>query len=207
MAAGVGEGKNIDNVIRGYKVLASNLSFERSICSHMLFPFACNSFHFVLDTGKAALHNPNVSEEAKKHAEQELNRLEGQKYPTQEQHVELPDMSGKNVDNVLRAYKVRILRSDNWLILKAASHNPNNSEEAREHARLVVQELEEYQRQPHYQPHIYPEPNLVGKDLDHVIRGYKVLLFLPGNDTLGSFSQSARFPRSSTACCGDGSEA
>lgn len=51
------------------------------------------------------MHNPNISAEGKHHAAQELRRLEKQQHH-ETQPVDFPDLKGKNIENVIRGYKV-----------------------------------------------------------------------------------------------------
>ncbi|EEP76909.1 predicted protein [Uncinocarpus reesii 1704] len=67
---------------------------------------------------KAAMHNPNVSEQAKKHSEQALHDIEGTGQPEQLQEA---GEEGKDPGNVARG-------------LKAATHNPRVSQRAKEEA-------------------------------------------------------------------------
>ncbi|WRT67671.1 uncharacterized protein IL334_004643 [Kwoniella shivajii] len=69
--------------------------------------------HRVLGGYKAALHNPNVSEEAKQHAKEVLGQTE--------------DKDDEHEHRVLGGYK-------------AALHNPNVSADAKEHAKEVLKE-------------------------------------------------------------------
>jgi len=72
---------------------------------------------------KAAMANPNVSEEAKKHSKQVLEEMEG--------HSEHPerDDEGKHVGNVIGGHK-------------ATLKNPNVSEGAKEHSRQVLEDMD-----------------------------------------------------------------
>ncbi|KAG8932113.1 hypothetical protein FRC02_001669 [Tulasnella sp. 418] len=69
---------------------------------------------------KAALKNPNVSEEAKEHSQQVLDQL-------QESGEYTDPQDNKNKGNVIGGYK-------------ATLSNPNTSEDAKEHAREVLEE-------------------------------------------------------------------
>ena len=72
---------------------------------------------------KAAMHNPNVSEEAKEHSRQVLEEdLQGGDVDMSER--------GKDPGNVARG-------------LKAATHNPNVSEEAKRSAEERLEDMEQ----------------------------------------------------------------
>jgi hypothetical protein len=115
-------GKDIDNVIRGYKVRC---------VPRKTHPF------------KAAAHNPHNSEEARLHAMEMVRKLEAQKSEGGQEDLDV-DLAGKNIGNVIGGYKVR-LRFSVHLILQAAAHNPNVSLEAKMHAQHVVDVLEHKQ--------------------------------------------------------------
>ncbi|KAG2153665.1 Conidiation protein 6-domain-containing protein [Suillus bovinus] len=72
---------------------------------------------------KAAVHNPNVSEEAKENA---MKRLEEMGQVSRTHHA--------NADKGYSAHEKHVLRG-----YKAATSNPNVSEEAKQHAREVLE--------------------------------------------------------------------
>jgi len=74
---------------------------------------------------KAALKNPNVSDEAKEHSQRVLEEMES--------HGELPEQNrgydeGKNIGNVIGGHK-------------AATKNPNVSEEAKENSKQFLEDI------------------------------------------------------------------
>eukprot|EP01126_Amoeba_proteus_P042721 TRINITY_DN4654_c0_g3_i2.p2 TRINITY_DN4654_c0_g3~~TRINITY_DN4654_c0_g3_i2.p2 ORF type:complete len:122 (+),score=45.92 TRINITY_DN4654_c0_g3_i2:776-1141(+) len=79
---------------------------------------------------KAALHNPNVSIEAKKHANEMLEKLEGTLYSGSERDEDPDvDLQGKDIGHVIGGYK-------------ASLHNPHVSQQAKEHAVHVLDVLD-----------------------------------------------------------------
>ncbi|ODQ56120.1 conidiation-specific protein 6 [Saitoella complicata NRRL Y-17804] len=73
---------------------------------------------------KATLNNPNVSDEAKQHAQEMLDSGDFESAPSSSKH----DDSMKNTGNVIGGYK-------------ATLNNPNVSDEAKEHAQEKLDEL------------------------------------------------------------------
>ncbi|KAF9003379.1 Conidiation protein 6-domain-containing protein [Cyathus striatus] len=76
---------------------------------------------------KAAAHNPRVSDEAKQNVQQRLQEM-GESTESSGQKSQQPsEIGGKDASNVLRGHK-------------AAMHNPNVSEEAKEHSEQVLKD-------------------------------------------------------------------
>eukprot|EP01126_Amoeba_proteus_P042720 TRINITY_DN4654_c0_g3_i1.p2 TRINITY_DN4654_c0_g3~~TRINITY_DN4654_c0_g3_i1.p2 ORF type:complete len:117 (+),score=30.77 TRINITY_DN4654_c0_g3_i1:256-606(+) len=103
---------------------------------------------------KAALHNPNVSLDAKIHAQKMIDELQ----------QEAIDLEGKDIGHVIGGYK-------------ATLHNPNMSIAAKKHALEMLERLDTL----HYveknrsdSDYMDEEVDLQGKDVGHVIGGYKV---------------------------------
>ncbi|TFK82559.1 hypothetical protein K466DRAFT_500097 [Polyporus arcularius HHB13444] len=70
---------------------------------------------------KAAIHNPNVSDEARERAQERLEQVSG----ASATHTGGVDAAGHETNRVIGGYK-------------ATLHNPNVSEEAKQHAREVL---------------------------------------------------------------------
>ncbi|KAI0666711.1 hypothetical protein C8Q78DRAFT_994779 [Trametes maxima] len=112
---------------------------------------------------KAAIHNPNVSEEAKERAQERLQGMGTTTSATQERDtgsypVGSTDEAGHETNRVLGGYK-------------ATLHNPNTSEGAKQHAREIL-EADGYQ---------FERPEGVTED-EHQVRvnaGYKAALNNP----------------------------
>ncbi|KAI0741475.1 Conidiation protein 6-domain-containing protein [Daedaleopsis nitida] len=80
---------------------------------------------------KAAIHNPNVSEQAKERAQDRLENMNAS-IPTERDSafpVGTTDTNGHEINRVLGGYK-------------ATLHNPNVSSQAKEHAREVLGEVD-----------------------------------------------------------------
>ncbi|KAI0323878.1 hypothetical protein GY45DRAFT_1399012 [Cubamyces sp. BRFM 1775] len=76
---------------------------------------------------KAAVHNPNVSEEVKERAQERLAQMGASAQETSRGHaVGSTDGAGHETNRVLGGYK-------------ATLHNPRTSEEAKRHAREILE--------------------------------------------------------------------
>ncbi|OJJ33261.1 hypothetical protein ASPWEDRAFT_174677 [Aspergillus wentii DTO 134E9] len=76
---------------------------------------------------KATLKNPNVSNQAKKHAKEELDKYESDQSSSEEET--------RHTGNVKRG-------------LKAAMHNPNNTDVGKKQARDKLEKMGEHPEQP-----------------------------------------------------------
>eukprot|EP01118_Nematostelium_gracile_P020517 TRINITY_DN996_c0_g1_i1.p1 TRINITY_DN996_c0_g1~~TRINITY_DN996_c0_g1_i1.p1 ORF type:complete len:162 (+),score=44.41 TRINITY_DN996_c0_g1_i1:53-538(+) len=109
---------------------------------------------------KAAMHNPNVSEEAKEHAKEFLEDHGVFEPSSTDQHFEAPSFAGKHKTNVIAGYKSTL-------------HNPNVSEEAKDNARHVLNGLGVEFDDPS------PPMDFGDKNPANVLRGYKSTLHNP----------------------------
>jgi len=127
---------------------------------------------------KATLHNENSSEEAKEHARKMLEQLGEDETPKadQEKEFDLHDqLKGKHKGNVIGGYK-------------ATLHNDKSTEEAKEHAKEVLEEMgvdpeekaeKKNRSEPGYEKgdnETIDEMDLIDKDNKRVIGGYKATL-------------------------------
>eukprot|EP01119_Soliformovum_irregulare_P026031 TRINITY_DN97_c0_g1_i1.p1 TRINITY_DN97_c0_g1~~TRINITY_DN97_c0_g1_i1.p1 ORF type:complete len:514 (-),score=204.17 TRINITY_DN97_c0_g1_i1:56-1597(-) len=122
---------------------------------------------------RATLHNPNSSEEAKDHARKILKEMgvdpEGHadsqhQYASKEELAQ--DALGKNPGNVIGGYR-------------ATLHNPNSSEEAKEHAEELLQEMgvdPEGHADPKKSQSYAKHASTAGKNKGNVIGGYRATL-------------------------------
>jgi len=132
---------------------------------------------------KATLKNPNASEEAKEHARSALEALGEDETPKADQDKEFDlkeSLEGKHKGNVIGGYK-------------ATLHNPNASEEAKEKAQQVLEEMgvdpeEKADRKDRSEPakeegdeQTVDEMDLLDKDNKRVIGGYKATLHNPNS--------------------------
>ncbi|KAH9912770.1 Conidiation protein 6-domain-containing protein [Epithele typhae] len=75
---------------------------------------------------KAAIHNPNVSEEAKERAQERLETMGAAHVHPSSHPVGTVDTTGHEANRVIGGYK-------------AALHNPHTSEEAKRHAKEILE--------------------------------------------------------------------
>eukprot|EP01119_Soliformovum_irregulare_P026035 TRINITY_DN97_c0_g1_i6.p1 TRINITY_DN97_c0_g1~~TRINITY_DN97_c0_g1_i6.p1 ORF type:complete len:654 (-),score=252.68 TRINITY_DN97_c0_g1_i6:56-2017(-) len=118
---------------------------------------------------KATLHNPNSSEEAKDHARKALAALGEDETPKADQDKDFDlkeSLQGKHKGNVIGGYK-------------ATLHNPNSSEEAKEHARKILKKLG-----------VDPEEKEAEKESDQTVDGHEKN---PGN-VIGGLKATAHNP-------------
>jgi len=142
------EGKNLNNVIGGYKATLHNANSSEEAKDHarkVLSELGADeesdsgkTYHEANTEGKntgnviggykATLKNPNVSDEAKENAEKQLEKLgaEEDKSSKKSSDSKSVDTEGKNPNNVMGGYK-------------ATLKNPNVSEEAKDHAKEVLE--------------------------------------------------------------------
>jgi len=121
---------------------------------------------------KATLHNPNSSEEAKEHARSILKKLGVDPEAKEEAHSS-GDLEGKNPGNVIGGYK-------------AAAHNPNLSDEAREEAKKKLEEMgvdadEKADTKNHQAAEKAKDIDLSYKHKGNVIGGYRATLHNPNS--------------------------
>jgi len=194
------EGKNPGNVIGGYKAAAHNPNLPEESREHAKEVLeqmgvdadekAETQHHQAADKVedidltykhkgnviggyRATLHNPNSSDEAKEHAKKMLKEMgvdpEGHadshhQYASAEETAQ--DTLGKNPGNVIGGYR-------------ATLHNPNSSEEAKEHARKELKKLGA-DPEGHADPKKeYKHADTEGKNLNNVAGGYKATLSNP----------------------------
>lgn len=107
---------------------------------------------------KAAIHNPNVSEDARKSARERLDQM-GEHDPTGRSHpTGTLDTQGHETNRVLGGYK-------------ATLHNPRTSDEAKRHAREIL-EADGYTVEP-------AEGVTEDEHQTRVLAGYKAALHNP----------------------------
>jgi len=168
---------NLGNVVGGYKAALNNDKVSDEAKEHAkaelekLEPqlqeqkdkksLEGKTLGHVIGGYKATLSNEKSSEEAKNHAQKMLDELQGSGYNDMKDD-EKEKHHGKDIGHVIGGYK-------------AALSNPNTSEEAREHAKKMIEELGGDAMLKH------PHKDDSEKDLSHVVGGYKATLSNPNS--------------------------
>jgi len=210
------DGKNLGNVVGGYKAALHNPNVSEEAKEHaeeMIEKLEGDAprksdngsenlegkdLGHVIGGYKATLSNPNVSEEAKEHAEKMLEKLDGG--DVSERRSDSDSLEGKDLGHVIAGYKAALANEhvskeakehahkmlehllphhtegkDLGHVIggfKAALSNPNTSDEAREHAKKMIEELGRHLSKPQRDERL----NKHGKDLGHIVGGYKSTL-------------------------------